>query len=175
MFHTRSRHLGLANQNCAGIDFPIFRGGRMKKRRAVLAISALGLIAMFLLGSRMLISAAAQSSSAQVPGSVAAVAGQKGDQDIFGAYEPVANSPQDLSELPGHEKWTWGSVEGVFAESPNRVFIFQRGELPNIPMPKTRRTPEFGPSLAYPLGEGRVPMRNATTASTSPCTSSTMS
>jgi peptidylamidoglycolate lyase len=137
----------------------------MEKRRVVLTTSALGLIVMFVLGGRMLISVGAQSRAAQVPDSIAAVAGQKGGQDIFGAYEPVANWPQDLSELPGNEKWTWGSVEGVFAESPDRVFIFQRGELPNIPVPKTRRTPEFGPSLAFPVGEGRVPMRNATTAS----------
>ena len=62
---------------------------------------------------------------------LAAVPSEKGGQDIFGAYEAVANWPKPLSALPGHEKWTWGAGQSVFAESPNRVFILQRGELPN--------------------------------------------
>ncbi|OFV97238.1 MAG: hypothetical protein A3H28_13660 [Acidobacteria bacterium RIFCSPLOWO2_02_FULL_61_28] len=137
----------------------------------MLGTAALGFIAIFLLDggtappAQAQAQAQAQGGSARAPASVAAVAGQIGGQDIFGAYEPVANWPQDLAELPGHEKWTWGSAEGVFAESPDRVFIFQRGELPKIPAPRPRRTPEFGPSLAFPVGAGRVPMRNATTAS----------
>jgi hypothetical protein len=137
----------------------------MKTRVVVLGTAALGFIAIFLLRAGTEPLAQAQGGSAGGPVSIAAVAGEKGGQDIFGAYEPVATWPQDLAELPGNEKWTWGSVEGVFAESPNRVFIFQRGELPNIPEPKIRRTPEFGPSLAFPVGGGRVPMRNATFAS----------
>jgi len=67
----------------------------MKQRRVVLALAAAGLVATFLPGSRTPTSAAAQSHSAQAPGSVAAIAGQKGGQDIFGAYEPVANWPQE--------------------------------------------------------------------------------
>src|SRR5919205_796204 len=67
----------------------------------------------------------------------AAVAGEKGGQDMFGAYEVVPNWPKPISSLPGNEKWTWGAGQGVFAESPNRVFILQRGELPNIQRPKT--------------------------------------
>ena len=54
----------------------------------------------------------------------------KGGQDVFGAYD-VAQWPKPLSTLPGHEKWTWGAGQYVFAESPNRVFVLQRGELPN--------------------------------------------
>jgi hypothetical protein len=29
-----------------------------------------------------------------------------------------------------HDGWTWGSVGAVFAESPDRIWIAQRGELP---------------------------------------------
>jgi streptogramin lyase len=47
----------------------------------------------------------------------------------------------------------------VYAESPNRVFIFQRGELPNIKRPQQRAFPEVGPSLSFPVGQ--VPWRNA--------------
>jgi hypothetical protein len=53
--------------------------------------------------------------------------------DITGPYEIDRNWPKDLSTLPGNEKWTWGSGEGIFAESPNRVYILQRGQLPVLP------------------------------------------
>jgi len=95
--------------------------------------------------------------------SFAAVAGQKGGQDVFGAYEIAKDWPKPISGVPGNEKWTWGSGEGVFAESPNRVFILQRGMLPNIERPKTRDLPDFGPSLSFPIG--RLPWRDATVAS----------
>lgn len=95
--------------------------------------------------------------------SFAAVAGQKGGQDVFGAFEIAKDWPKPISGVPGNEKWTWGSGEGVFAESPNRVFILQRGMLPNIERPKTRDLPDFGPSLSFPIG--RLPWRDATVAS----------
>jgi hypothetical protein len=50
----------------------------------------------------------------------------KGGEDETGPYEVVANWPKPL----GHPGWTWGSQGGVFAETPNRIFILQRGELP---------------------------------------------
>jgi sugar lactone lactonase YvrE len=92
--------------------------------------------------------------------SFAAVAGEKGGQDIFGAYEAVPNWPKPLSQLPGHERWTWGAGQSVFAESPNRVFILQRGELPVVERPKTVK---IAPSVEFPIG--RLPIRDATTAS----------
>ena len=79
--------------------------------------------------------------------SFAAIPGQVGGQDIFGAYDVDPNWPKPLSALPGNEKWTWGSGESVFAENPDRVFILQRGELPNIPRPKETDLPQLGPSL----------------------------
>lgn len=60
----------------------------------------------------------------------AAVPGSKGGEDITGPYDPVADWPKPLSQLPGHDGWTWSAVEGIFAESPNRVFVLQRGEEP---------------------------------------------
>ena len=94
--------------------------------------------------------------------SVAAIAGQKGGQDIFGPYEIVNNWPKPLTALPGHEKWTWSSVESIYAENPNRVFILQLGELPNIPRPATRLLPDMGPNVLFPTG--RLPWRDATFA-----------
>ena len=89
----------------------------------------------------------------------AAVAGQKGGQDLTGPYDVVADWPKPLSQLPGHDNWTWGAVEGIYAESPDRVFIAQRGELPLLKRPEQTPIPQFGPSLSFPTAE--VPFRNA--------------
>jgi NHL repeat len=89
----------------------------------------------------------------------AAVPGEKGGEDITGPYNPAPDWPKPLSQLPGHEHWTWGAVEGVFAESPNRIFVAQRGELPDLKRPPNTPVPQFGPSLSFPTGE--VPFRNA--------------
>jgi hypothetical protein len=93
----------------------------------------------------------------------AAVPSEKGGQDIFGAYEVVADWPKDLSALPGHEGWTFGAGQSVFAENSDRVFVLQRGELPNIQAPRARKLSDMGPSLFFPIG--RLPWRDATVAS----------
>src|SRR6266478_2697602 len=98
---------------------------------------------MMAIGALVLTLSLLQGQSPQQP-SFAAVPGEKGGQDIFGAYEVVPNWPKPISSLPGNEKWTWGAGQGVFAESPNRVFILQRGELPNIQRPKTAKLPQLG-------------------------------
>ncbi|MBI4885598.1 MAG: hypothetical protein HY824_00760 [Acidobacteria bacterium] len=62
-----------------------------------------------------------------------APAAERGGQDEFGPYEPVANWPQPLADGPDgvkHEGWTWGSVGAIYAETPDRIWIAQRGELP---------------------------------------------
>jgi peptidylamidoglycolate lyase len=95
------------------------------------------------------------------PGSgFAAIPGEKGGQDTWGPYEVVADWPKPLSSMPGHDpKWSWGSAEGIYAESPNRIYLFQRGELPVLERPKNTPVPQFGPSLSFPTNE--VPFRNA--------------
>lgn len=55
------------------------------------------------------------------------VAQEKGGNFETGAYEVVPNWPQPL-----HEDYTWGRTAAVFAESPDRVFVFQSGELPTL-------------------------------------------
>lgn len=58
----------------------------------------------------------------------------KGGEDEFGPYEPVPNWPQPLAgQVPGSEGYTWGSTAGIFAETPNKMFIAQRGEQPLPP------------------------------------------
>jgi peptidylamidoglycolate lyase len=56
---------------------------------------------------------------------------QKGGGDEFGPYELVPNWPENVCG-PGFQQ---GSVGGIFAESPDRVLIFQRGCLPALKEP----------------------------------------
>ncbi len=112
------------------------------------------------LGGALLMSETPVLVQGQPPAvSSAAVPGQKGGIDVMGPYDVVAGWPKPLSNLAGHDGWTWGAVQGVFAESPNRVFILQRGELPELKRPAPVAVPQFGPSLAFPTGQ--VPFRNA--------------
>ena len=77
--------------------------------------------------------------------------GDKGSEDVTGPYEVVKNWPQDISELPGNAKWTYGAGESVFAESPDRIYMLFRGELPKMAPPKARLLPEVGPSISFPV------------------------
>ena len=64
---------------------------------------------------------------------------ERGGQEEFGPYEVVANWPQPLPDGPDgvkHEGWTWGSTGAVWAETPDRIWIAQRGELPLPPNAK---------------------------------------
>jgi hypothetical protein len=117
-------------------------------------------IASKLLGSSTTEAVAATSKA---EASYVAVSGTVGGQDIFGGYDVDPNWPKPLTSLPGNEKWTWGAGESVFAESPDRVYILQRGELPAIQRPKTIDLPQLGASLTFPIG--RLPWRDATAAS----------
>jgi hypothetical protein len=61
---------------------------------------------------------------------------ERGGQEEFGPYEPVANWPKPLPDGPDgvtHAGWTWGSVGGLYAESPDRIWVAMRGELPLPP------------------------------------------
>jgi DNA-binding beta-propeller fold protein YncE len=104
-------------------------------------------------------STSVQSQTPQSGSGFAAVPGEKGGWDITGPYEVVPDWPKPLSQLPGHEQWTWGATEAVFAESADRVFVIQLGELPKLQRPPVRPLPDVGPSLSYPVGE--VPFRHA--------------
>jgi len=88
---------------------------------------------------------------------------RKGGQDTFGHYAVVADWPKPLAQLPGHDDWTYGAMQSVFAVSPDRVFVLQRGELPRLDRPATTRLREVGPSIEFPVF--RLPFRDATVAS----------
>jgi NHL repeat-containing protein len=126
----------------------------MRRAGLTLLTVAFGVLIGFFLANRWPVRGQARPGAG-----FAAVPGETGGWDLTGPYDVAKDWPKPLSQLPGHEKWTWGSVEGVFAESPNRVFIFQRGELPLLTRPQGKPVPEFGPSLSFPVGQ--VPFRNA--------------
>src|SRR6187549_3098805 len=85
------------------------------------------------IGSITAVVAAGLIVSAAFIGKAAPAAQERGGQEEFGPYELVENWPQPLPDGADgvkHEGWTWGSVGAVFAETPDRIWIAQRGELP---------------------------------------------
>ena len=63
----------------------------------------------------------------------AALLQESGGQEEFGPYEPAQNWPLPLpdgNDGVTHAGWTWGSMGGVYAESPDRIWFAMRGELP---------------------------------------------
>ena len=86
------------------------------------------------------------------PGGFAAVPGEVGAEDLFGPYDVVQDWPKGVQSLPGHEEWTSGAAQGIFAESPDRVYLLARGELPNLERPSITKLSDIGPSLQFPIG-----------------------
>lgn len=58
---------------------------------------------------------------------VCAAAQEKGGEDLTGPYNVVEDW---FKPLPWHNGWTFGLVAGVFAETPDRIFVLQGGDLP---------------------------------------------
>ncbi len=55
------------------------------------------------------------------------------DELVDGPYRVDPNWPKPLSTLfPEDKGWTWGAVQGIFAQNPDRIFVAMRGELPNL-------------------------------------------
>ena len=66
----------------------------------------------------------------------AAPPAEKGGQEEFGPYELAGDWPKPLPDGPDgvtHAGWTWGSSGAVWAETPDRIWIAMRGELPLPP------------------------------------------
>src|SRR6266850_2564759 len=113
-----------------------------------------------LLAAALLVSGVFIGSAAQAPSQ------GKGGQEEFGPYELVENWPQPLQDGPDgvkHAGWTWGSVGAVYAETPDRIWIAQRGELPLPPdakpwTPYSMLTP---PRVANGNDDGRNPTCNS--------------
>src|SRR5215510_5888840 len=90
-------------------------------------------VAIFVCAMLVSCSATSESKSPSATATQTAVSQEKGGQEEFGPYELVANWPQPLPDSPDgvkHDGWTWGSVGAIYAETPDRIWIAQRGELP---------------------------------------------
>src|SRR3990167_10191850 len=88
----------------------------------------------------------------------------KSDQRVTGFYDVVADWPKPLSQLPNHKGWTWGAVQGVFAQNPNRIFVAMRGELPDVTGIKTKSVEvetEDGRTVRLPVPGRGMYVRNA--------------
>ena len=116
------------------------------RRKSALLITAVVAFAGGLFAALTTLSLYSQSQ----PGSgFAAVPGEKGGWDVTGPYEVARDWPKPLSQLPGHEQWTWGAGEACFAETADRVFFIQMGELP-----KLTQQPALHPSVCPRLTGG---------------------
>src|SRR5438270_6576005 len=130
---------------------------------ATIALSLGVGVAIGMAAGSWLMNPAAEAQPTALPASFSAVPGAIGAEDISGPYEVQRGWPKDLSTLPGHDKWTFGGARGIFAESPNRVFLLGGGELPNIRRPQVRLLTDIGPNVQFPIAG--LPWRNANTAS----------
>jgi peptidylamidoglycolate lyase len=136
----------------------------MNKTVTIVSVLAVG-VAVGVAGSQWLAQPATTAQAAAAPATAASfstVPSAVGVEDISGPYEVQEGWPQDLATLPGHEKWTYGSARGIFAESPDRVFLLGGAELPKMARPKTQFVKEAGPNVEFPIAG--LPWRNANSA-----------
>src|ERR1700676_1756201 len=131
----------------------------MNRRAAGLMIATAMTVAGFISGLLLEKKMGRVEAQGKSTFSAAAIAGEKNTQDVWGPYEVVPDWPKPLTSLPGHEKWTWGAVESIFAESANRVFILERGEIPEMKRPEEVPYAKVGPSISFPVSQ--LPFRNA--------------
>jgi hypothetical protein len=55
------------------------------------------------------------------------------DELVDGPYRVDPNWPKPLAtSFPEEKGWTFGAVQGVFAQNPERIFVAMRGELPDL-------------------------------------------
>ncbi len=84
-------------------------------------------IVLVALGASVFLAAGETTSAQQGTPPAPRAPAQPGD---MGDYEVVRNWPKPLPDTDlSHDGWTWGSGSGVFAESPDKVWVSQRGEI----------------------------------------------
>jgi peptidylamidoglycolate lyase len=79
----------------------------------------------------------------------------KGGEPETGPYDVAEGWPQPL----GHAGYTWGSMGGIFAESPDRIFVLMRGELPLPPAAPAGYTGGYG-AFGAPATDGKPRLQN---------------
>ncbi|MDE0395867.1 MAG: hypothetical protein OYK82_13935 [Gammaproteobacteria bacterium] len=72
-------------------------------------------------------------SEAPMAGAQMGMAAHDG-QELYGHYMQPEPFPQPLPDTDhSHDGWTWGSMAAVYAETPDKIWIAMRGELPLPP------------------------------------------
>ena len=73
-----------------------------------------------------------QPEGANAPSSASGSGGRNSYHEWpTGPYQVVDNWPKPLPDTKhSHDGWTWGSFGSVYAETPNRIWVAMRGELP---------------------------------------------
>ena len=106
-----------------------FRSYRLLTLATVIgAISTAGCTAQETVSEQTASPAEETSSSSSMP------AGEHDGQELFGQYQQPKPWPQPLPDTDhSHTDWTWSSQAAVYAESPDRIWIAMRGELPLPP------------------------------------------
>ena len=118
-------------------------------------------ISLFLVA---MLACSSSTTPSAAPSKSSVMSQERGGQEEFGPYELVENWPQPLPDGPDgvkHEGWTWGSVGAVYAESPDRIWIAQRGELPLPPgakpwTPYAMLNPSRGSATGNEIGRAHV-------------------
>src|SRR5262252_10816221 len=124
----------------------------MKRSKRNIAVTSIVSLVAILASSRL---SDVHGQDKKAPGAgFAAIPGQKGGQDVFGPYDPVQNWEKPLAQsLPELKGWTYSQATYVFPETPDRIFIAQKGLLPELSERlKTTWLPQIGPSLKFPIG-----------------------
>ena len=116
----------------------------------------------------LLLATSALTSCGDIPGSDLSESGTlESTVPRMGNYEVVLNWPRGLPDsYPGeHDGWSWGSASGVWAESPDKVWVGQRAEIElppgaepwicacllDPPRTNTRRRPYAGQTRDYDM------------------------
>ena len=98
---------------------------------------ALGLMTAVVLVACAPESTAPETEQASPTATPEAAALQDVEPVDLGDYEVVENWPRPLPDDDlSHEGWTWGSASGVWAETPDKVWVGQRAEIqlpPGVP------------------------------------------
>src|SRR5918995_191120 len=107
--------------------------------------------------ARLIVGCALLSIGAVACGTGATRSGRWSHQDCpTGHYRFGEGWPKPLPDTRhSHDGWTWGSFGGVYAETPDRIWIAMRGELPLPPGAKPW-TPYVAlmPTLGNTTGNG---------------------
>jgi len=155
LFATQPQPTRLLCGTESGAEWP--RGGIDMQRKSVfdglIGVAALAAAAM-LTGCEQ---GAPSTTAAQPTAAAARPAGRQSYQDWpTGAYRVVEGWPKPLPDTRhSHAGWTWGSFGGVYAETPDRIWIAMRGELP-LPEGAAPWTPyvALNPSRGNATGNG---------------------